>query len=200
MVKYYFKLNNYQIINTRSRINDTIVIEMRVKINNVIVQKITIHDGDRNNGTYNINRTIEFDLENDDEYVEMEFLIQNKGHGDTAETEQILNALSGAIGIGGAIAGATIVAAPIGLIAGIVSGVLTILSAVLDPGLFFNPNCDGTTVVDKFAGTHQDIAEYLFNNTTNGLITFNKIYDGYDSPHGCGSNSIYKVNITYGFI
>lgn len=57
--------------------------------------------------------------------------------------------------------------------------------------LFHLSGCDGALAADKYGIT----AEFLNNMAANSSSGSRK-YDGYDSPDGCGGNSVYDVKTT----
>ena len=190
---YIFRLKSYDILNTRSRHEDTNYVTVGTLVDGVSQSK-TVKMGDQNNGHFS--PPIHLDpvrVERPDAQIIFSYLIVNSGHDDEEKTRKgLTDALNVAMSKGVEMAGATLGTAIGGPVGGVVGDLLgQVLSFLGGKGrdLVF-ANCDGPVAFEQVAFTGED----LWRLTQQGH-GFERVTDhpGTDSAAGCGSNSHYSV-------
>lgn len=185
---FTFTFDSFRITDTRSRHEDTDYASLTLAVGSGAPQTVTKKIGDVNNGTHAVNLSFQNIAVNPSDTVTMNYLIVNTGHKSPSE---VVSTLEGAgtklAASAGAAAGAAIGSAipglgtALGAAAGWLAGEIT--------GLI-NANCDGAVAAEQNTFTYAD----LVAKTAQGTFTHSTKHPGTDSPHGCGSNSMYYVN------
>lgn len=210
---YYFSMDDFTIINTRSRVSDTDTVAISVTVVSNgdqyrAFQTVTKTQfmGDLDNGSspkdYKVNLALGGINLSDTDIVVFAYHITNTGQAQPAVVryleqtleaivkQQIDNALKPVTGAPGTPGVLTIALGPIlGAIAGVALSVLVsdLLSDIW--GLVF-PNCDGPVAVGSYTCTGAQLKAKI----SNGPLKFTDDQPGVDSNAGCGSNSHYKVS------
>jgi hypothetical protein len=170
---YTFTVDSFQILNTRSRHNDTDHVTLALKVGTKVYPAIVKHMGDLNNGTFKVNLSIpNVEVPTPETKVVMSYLIMNSGHDKDKVSEWLKKGAEGLLSKGAAASGG------LGSVVSYLGGLG--INAIL-------PNCDGWVAGDhvNFTGTSLTAFGASHHETRN--------YPGVDSPTGCGSNSHYKV-------
>jgi hypothetical protein len=175
---YTFRLDQYQVEDTRSRNNDTNVVGYTVTVGGSSYTQ-TLPPTDVNNGNHDIGLEVPgIQIADPTTEVTIAFTIVNAGHNSTAVEAALEKGVD------------TLIKAEAGnnlLISTAMLGVDAALAVFL-------ADCDGTVAADSL------IAERSAFDTTipsNGRVqTHTKHYPGTDSSTGCGGNSSYYVTQT----
>jgi hypothetical protein len=204
-----FRMQDFQILNTRSRHEDTDFVTMAVDVNGQTHGPVTVSMGDLNNGTFNPNISIgPIRVGEDLPSVVVHYSIANMGHGDPSAIESKLQQLANqAIQFGGTELQQWLdgqipqpdpsdpVTVVLAVVAPVVINILItagekIANNFVD-GLIaaFFADCDGLCVFDNILIRPQDIAGFL----ATGQHQETRTYPGSNSPSGCGNNSEYQV-------
>src|SRR5690349_11292131 len=174
---YKFRLLKFNILNTRSPLNDTDHVAFALKLGDQALQgPLIVHTGDVGNGDHFLN--LQFGLIPVDAGtpVMFNFQILNSGHSNQSDIEKAL--FSGADALSkAAIASGNPLAIGAGVIAEIVKAI-------------FDLDCDGPVAIDQVNVTGQ----ILQNLTPTGIHTETRICPGLDSKDFCGTNSSYTVS------
>jgi hypothetical protein len=175
--KYVFRLDSFEINNTRSLHEDTDHVTIGLKVGDKVFDPQTRHMGDLNNGTYEVG--LEFGpilIDSPNTPVAFNFQIVNNGHADNADIEQKLSA--GALSL-------------LTKVFSLTTPWSVIVGAVWDYifGFIF-ADCDGPVAVDQVNLTGEALWEWTHGV---GIHSQGKHYAGQESPRGCGENSSYWV-------
>ncbi|MDP4147410.1 MAG: hypothetical protein Q8936_23560 [Bacillota bacterium] len=188
--KYRFNMDTVDIRNTRSLLEDNVVISLVALVNGRETGKTVIPLGHKSNGIYLVN--LSFDVEvGPYDTVSFGYIVANT-HNSTSEHEKLVQgAIKMAADKTGAAIGAaagSIVGGPIGGLVGAAAGEIINLAA----DFFEADHCDGVVAADTIAYTSNQLRYF----TTFAPITKKLYYPGTNSPLGCGSNSQYFVSWT----
>ena len=185
---FTFSLDSFKITDTRSRHEDTDYVSFTLAVGAGAPQTVTKKIGDVNNGTHAVNLAFQNIAVTPTDKVVFNYLIVNTGHQSPSEVVSTLEstgtklAASAGAAVGAAIGSAvpglgTALGAAAGWLAGELTGMI-------------NANCDGAVAAEQNSLTYSD----LVGKTAQGPFTHTTKHPGTDSPHGCGSNSMYYVN------
>jgi hypothetical protein len=178
---FVVNLENFQILRTRARHNDTVHVSFTLKVGDKTYGPLVKHMGDRNDGTHNVGLSIgPIDIPAPDTPVVLNYVIVNAGHKNNAEVEKALRAGSEQLlkemanrDKGGGKLG---------------DWRAELLKSVVQLGLnLLFANCDGVVAADQIVLTGGVLRKW-----DNGHKETRE-YPGTDSPAGCGRNSIYRV-------
>jgi hypothetical protein len=201
MPNFVFTLESFEIENTRSRHEDTDYVSCTLAIGSGAPQTQTKAMGDLNNGTYAVGLSFGPVAVAPNEGAIFNYLIVNSGHQSQQATQEALTKAGQYLAQKGAEAAAQAISQGIGTLVGasIGSAILPIVGTALGAlagwlvgelgGVFF-ADCDGPVAAEQVAMTGADLASHTANGQPYRQTTF---HPGTDSPHGCGSNSRYKV-------
>jgi hypothetical protein len=157
--------------------------------------------GDLGNGHFDVGLSFDNVAVRHDETAVLSYAIVNSGHSDPTQVEKMLEQATGQLASKGAQAAATAIGSAIGAAVGAEIGTAavpiigTALGAlagwlVTTAGNVLFANGDGAVA----AGFHPPSGQQLEESTANGGIPRQTDdQPGTDSPHGCGSNSHYRV-------
>jgi hypothetical protein len=186
MARYKFKLDNIRITNTRSRHEDTVYVTLGVKTGDQPIQTLQKRLGDLNNGTHNVDLEFDIDVKPGTKTV-MSYLIVNSGHSDPSSQLSTIstNLVQKAYNEGGDDGSNTQSEN-----SSWASTVVTVIEEIVKYGLgLFFANCDGWLAGETgLVFTDSNLKQ--MTDTTNPYRK-EVFYPGYDSAHGCGSNSKY---------
>ena len=173
---YVFTLDNFQILDTRSRHNDTDHVTFAVKVGEKVYPAKVKHMGDLNNGTYKVNLSFgPIEIASPETKEVLTYLIMNSGH----DQDKVSGWLQ---------KGAEKLLEKEAIAAGEFGVVVNFLGKIGINALF--ANCDGWVAGDHIAYTGKALAGW------GGLHKETRDYHGQDSPRGCGGNSHYKVTFS----
>lgn len=188
---FSFTLDSFKITDTRSRHEDTDYVSFTLAVNpqggKGTPKTVTKAMGNVNNGTHPVNLTFPSVTINSTDVVVLNYLIVNSGHKNAGQIESALEAAGsnlaakGGVALGAAVGSAVPgLGTALGAIAGWLAGEIT--------GML-NANCDGAVAAEQDTFTYND----LLAKTASGKFTQTTKHPGTNSPHGCGSNSMYYV-------
>jgi hypothetical protein len=195
-----FTLESFEILNTRSHHEDTDYVSFTLVIGNGTPQTQTKAMGDLNNGNYPVGLSFGPVAVAPNEAAVFNYLILNSGHQSQQETQDALTKAATTLAQQGADAAAKAISSGVASLVGasIGSAVLPVIGTALGAiagwlvdelgGVLF-ANCDGPVAAEQVAMTGTELAA----RTANGAYQHTTSHPGIDSPHGCGSNSQYKV-------
>ncbi len=190
---FSFTLDSFRITDTRSLHEDTDYVTFTLLVKdahgNGTPKTLTKAMGNKNNGTFPVNLTFSNISVGPTDTVVMNYLIVNSGHKNPSDVVKTLEstgeklATAGGAAIGAAI-GSTIpgLGTALGALAGWLAGQLTSM---------INANCDGAVAAEQDTF---NLADLNAKTSTGGKFSHTTKHPGTDSPHGCGSNSMYYVN------
>lgn len=192
---YTASLDSIEILNTRSRHEDSDKCSVSVGINNENPVTVTKDLGDLNNGVFQVGLHVGPSAINapTDKFA-FNYLVLNSGHQDWETTNKTLTQIGNTLASAGAKAATTAAGTLIGASVGGV--VLPVIGSILGAAAgwlvgeltgLLTADCDGPVAVEQVALT----GEQLWTNTQHGSFTHSTYHPGIDSAHGCGSNSIY---------
>lgn len=192
---YTARLESIQILNTRSRHEDSDKASVTVAVNNNQPVTVTKDLGDLNNGTYQVGLQVpNVSITAPTDKFAFNYLVVNSGHADWEKTNATLHQIGGQLASAGAKAATTAAGTLIGAsIGGLVMPVIgSILGAaagwlVDQVTSLLTANCDGPVALEQVGLT----GEQLWVNTLHGAFRHTTYHPGIDSNAGCGSNSIY---------
>jgi hypothetical protein len=168
----FFSIN---ILNTRSRGEDTVWVSMAVKVGGKVYTAGPVDAGDHNNGMFNPGVVIGgLPIPNDASPVKTSIVVMNLGN---SNGQGVIDLATDIVEIGAD---------------AILPGAGDILNAVTTVfgGLIF-PNCDGPCILRADLATGAQIWGTVPSYLVQGSDS------GYDSPAGCGSNSIYQYAVSF---
>jgi hypothetical protein len=190
-----FTLDSFQITDTRSLHEDTDYVSFTLLVKPTggtgTPQTLTKSMGDLNNGTFPVNLSFPKVTVAPGQSVTMNYLIINSGHKSPSQVVSALESAGSKLATeAGAAAGAAVGAA----IGSVIPGLGTALGAVAgwlagELTTMINANCDGAVAAEQNTFTY----EQLIAKTAHGKFTQVTRHPGTNSPHGCGSNSMYIV-------
>lgn len=208
-MSYNFSIDRIEIINTRSRHEDTVYVSISVAVAGKDPYTLAKRLGHHNNGSFDPGMALSGVPVADDEVAVFTYIILNNGHsgerkvlkaiseaattvargGANAAAKAATNAAAAAVGAWvGSLLGSgvpiigTIVGAGLGALAG------SLLNELID---VINPNCDGPLASAVITIPGRALREKLDENQPFGQHDTNP---GIDSPPGCGSNSHYRTS------
>ena len=195
---YTFHLVSMQVLNTRSRHEDSDKASLTVAVGPGGTPTTVTKDlGDVNNGTFPIGLSIgPIQISDPNIGVAMNYVILNSGHQSWDDINKILTGTGASLAAAGAKAATSAVGAAIGAEVGstlvpVIGTALGLLAGWLVDQVtgLLTADCDGPVAAEQpaFKGLQ------LWNNTVRGPYTHTTYHPGIDSAHGCGSNSIYTV-------
>ena len=196
---YLFSLDQIQILNTRSRHVDTVKVSMSVGVGNQAVRTTPTKDmGDLNNGTHPADLTLgPVHIDDPNVGIAFNYIVLNSGHQQSEATDTLLMESGSKLAAAGAQAATVAIGSAIGLQIG--TEVMPVIGSILGlaagwlvgqiTGLL-TANCDGPVALEQLALKGSE----LWLRTLHGPWSQSTYHPGLDSPHGCGSNSIY---VTY---
>lgn len=173
--QYSFSFESIEILNTRSRDEDTNYATIGVKSDIGISGPVSRRLGDQDNGSHNVGLSVDHvPILRDAQPVNVVWSVVNSGHSDMTKVTNAIQTTAKQI---------------LEKVFGKGSIVAEIGSAIVSLGLtFLFANCDGPVVGGNETLTGSD----LYNRTSTGDLVFQLDHSGTDSPTGCGSNSHYK--------
>lgn len=184
---FTFSLDSFKITDTRSRHEDTDHVSFTLLVRSSsgagTPQTLTKHMGDVNNGVFPVKLTFSKIAVGPTDTVILNYLIVNSGHKSPSEVATLLEgagtklATAGGAAIGSAV---PVLGTALGAVAGWLAGQLV--------GIL-NANCDGPVAAEQNSFVYRD----LLAETAKGPFTHTTKHPGTNSPHGCGSNSVYYV-------
>jgi hypothetical protein len=185
MAKYTFRLDSFDINNTRARHNDTDYVAIGLKVGDKTFPSQVWGMGDLNNGHYPVGIAFEnIDVYGASTPVTFNFQIVNSGHSnpsaiENALTQGALDLMSyGATALGDVVLPGT----------GSIWGWAGKAAGEWLAGIIF-ADCDGAVAIDQVAINGATLKAW----TAQGIHSETRSYPGTDSPVGCGSNSEYNV-------
>lgn len=195
---YTFRLVSMQVLNTRSRHEDSDKASLTVAVGAGGTPTTVVKDlGDVNNGTFPIGLSIgPIQISDPHIGIAMNYVILNSGHQNWNDVNKILTGAGSALAAAGAKAATSAVGAAIGLEVGsdllpVIGSALGLLAGWLVDEVtgLLTADCDGPVAVEQPAFKGQQ----LWNYTARGPYTHTTYHPGIDSNHGCGSNSVYTA-------
>ncbi|QVL34003.1 hypothetical protein KIH39_08885 [Telmatocola sphagniphila] len=170
---YDFTLENFEILRTRSRHNDTDHVSFALKVGDKIYPAKVKHMGDLNDGTFKVGLSFSgVTVPKPDTKIVLTYLVLNSGHKQDEVSKWLEKGATELLKKGATAAGAW----------------GEVISYIGNIGIeFLFPNCDGWVAGDHITLTGQKVASYGASHKET------REYQGLDSPTGCGRNSIYKV-------
>ena len=191
MATFTFTLDSFKITDTRSRHEDTDYVSFTLLVKSATgagtPQTVTKYMGDVNNGTFPVNLTFSKIAVGPADTVVLNYLIVNSGHKNPSQVVSTLESAGSKLATeAGTAAGAAIgsvipgLGTALGAIAGWLAGELTSM---------LNANCDGAVAAEQNTFPYNDLTA----KTAHGTFSHTTKHNGTDSPHGCGSNSVYYV-------
>jgi hypothetical protein len=188
---YTAELVSFQILNTRSRHEDTVRLSATLALDDGTPQTQTRDMGDLNNGTYPVGlRFGPVRVSQPTTKFVFNYLIVNSGHDSWTTVNGVLTQVGQTLAKQAATAGATAVGTLIGT--EFAPGIGTLLGAFAGwlvgelTGLL-TADCDGAVAAEQVVKTGNE----LWLATQHGAYAHTTYHPGTDSPAGCGSNSIY---------
>jgi Ricin-type beta-trefoil lectin domain-like len=199
--EFHFTLESFEIENTRSRHEDTDYVSCTLAVGNSALKTKTAALGDLNNGTHNVALSFGPVTVAPNEAVIFNYLILNSGHQNEQATQEVLTKAGVQLAEAGAKAAAEAIGSGAGSLVGasIGSAVVPVIGTALgalagwiagELGALFFANCDGPVAAEQVAMTGAELAAHTASGQPYRHTTS---HTGTDSPHGCGSNSKYKV-------
>lgn len=196
--RYTASLDSIQIINTRSRDDDSDKVSVSVATAGGDPQTVTKDLGDVDNGTIAVNlHAATLSVSEPHQVFAFNYLVLNSGHEDWEKTNAVLHQTGSALASAGAKAATTALGTVIGAeVGGVVLPVIgSILGAaagwIIDSVVgLLTANCDGPVAAEQVTVT----GDQLWANTQHGTWSHSTYHPGVDSSAGCGSNSIYIAN------
>jgi len=189
MALYTFRLDCFQISDTRSLHTDTDYVAIGLQIGDRTFPTQTKAMGDLNNGHYPVGLAFEDILIADPATpVIFNYQIVNSGHASQADLDHALTsgaaqlAAQGAAALGDALVPGT----------GSIWGMAASAAVQWLGGILF-ADCDGPVAIDQVARKAEAIDQAIEKANTWGTYSDTRFYPGTDSPAGCGSNSQYTV-------
>jgi hypothetical protein len=205
---YRFGVASFNILNTRSRHEDTVYVTVSLAIGKNPPLSKTIRLGDLNNGTYSPNIFLDNIQMGGNDTAVLTYAIINNGHSDADTVQTILQKTLSTLASKGAEVATTAIGAEVGAIVGaqIGTAIVPVIGSALGAlagwlvstsiGLIF-ANCDGPVAAGFHVFTASQLASQLkkkWNLPFNPPVCAGTDdHQGIDSPHGCGSNSHYTV-------
>lgn len=190
VTSYIFRLNNFKITNIRAHHEDTAYVSFTLKVGDHQFQTLTKNMGGVNNGIHNIG--LEFgpiDISIPDTSVLFNYQIVNAGHsGESSIVKGLESGATGMLSAGGTVLAASLGGGIWGIVIGGALGITTL--GIGELFKLLTANCDGLVAVDQVAVKEATLENWVSNSGSHSETRF---YPGYDSPHGCGSNSRYYV-------
>ena len=183
MALYTFRLDCFQISDTRSRHTDTDYVAIGLQIGDRTFPPQTKAMGDLNNGHYPVGLAFEdIPIADPATPVIFNYQIVNSGHASQADLDNVLTsgvaqlAAQGAAALGDALVPGT------GSIWGMAaSGAVQWLGGILFA------DCDGPVAIDQVARKAEAIDQAIEKANTWGTYSDTRFYPGTDSPTGCGA-------------
>jgi hypothetical protein len=179
---YTFRLDQFRIIDTRARHNDTDVVAISLTVG-ASTFTLTKQMGDVNNGNHDVG--LEFTsirIDDPKTQITLNFAITNSGH-DATKVEDALKTGLDKLGM----QGGTALGLPAPAVTALMTGIDISLVAIF-------ADCDGAVAADNESDVISAFDQLI---PANGRVfTHTKSYAGTDSPTGCGSNSLYNVTLT----
>ena len=190
---FTFTLESFQIFETRSKHKDTDFVTFTLLIKpqtgSASSRSLNRSMGDLNNGTYPVNLSFpDVGLLPTDTVV-VNYIIINCGNKDAAHVTRNLQATASSLSQTLTNVSDLLHGHPIEALGGTAKLVVQWISDGL-AGLFSEPDCDGTVAVKQTVITGTDLAAL----TSHAPFQESATHPGSESPHGCGSNSLYVVN------
>jgi hypothetical protein len=196
---FTFTLDSFKITDTRSRHNDTDYVTFTLLVKSAAgvgtPKTLTKSMGDVNNGVHKVNLSFGNIPINPTDTVVLNYLIVNTG---SKEPNKVFSALEDS---GTKLANEGVNAAAKGVgdaVNTLIPGFGTLLTPALEAagGWFvgelknlLNANCDGLVAAEQNTLHYDD----MMAKTAKGTFTQLTKHPGTNSPHGCGSNSVYYV-------
>ena len=191
MATFTFTVDSFKITDTRSRHEDTDYVSFTLLVKSATgagtPQTLTKYMGDVNNGTFPVNLTFSKIAVGPTDTVVLNYLIVNTGHKNPSQVVSTLETAGTKLATeAGTAAGAAIgsvipgLGTALGAVAGWLAGEITSL---------LNANCDGAVAAEQNTFPSSDLTA----KTAHGPFSHTTKHNGTDSPHGCGSNSVYYV-------
>jgi hypothetical protein len=169
---YVFLLENFQILHTRARHNDTDHVSMALRVGDKTYTAPVRHVGDVNDGLHKIGLSIgPVPVPDPQTPVVLAYLILNSGHREDLVAESLRG-------------GADFLAKEQRIAAGL-SSIATSLASSATNIVF--ANCDGWVAGDHIPVTGRTLADWGRGHRET------RDYPGLNSPTGCGDNSRYRV-------
>ena len=199
--RFRFSLDSFDILNTRSRHEDTVFVSASVAVGTRSPVSATRAMGDLNNGHYGVGLSLDGIDVGDDESAVFTYAIVNNGHSDPGTVQKVLEQALSALANKGAQAAASAVGTAVGAAVGaaIGSGIVPVVGTALGAlagwlvsatsGLIF-ADCDGPVAAGFHVFKGSDLRSQI---ASSGPVRGTDDHPGTDSPHGCGSNSHYTA-------
>jgi hypothetical protein len=170
---YVFTLENFEILNTRSRHNDTDHVSFALKVGDKVYPAKVKHMGDVNNGTHKVNLSFgPIEIPTPETKVVLTYLIMNSGHDQDKVAGWLQKGAEQLLEKGETAAGEF--------------GPIVKYLGKLGISVLF-ADCDGWVAGDHITLTGKTLAGFGDKHKTT------REYPGVDSARGCGANSLYKV-------
>jgi hypothetical protein len=195
---YIFSIDSIEIMNTRSRREDSNKASVAVAVGSGQPLSAMKDLGNQNNGHFPVNLSVgPINVATPDVGIAFNYLVLNAGHSSVADIESKLTTTGTGLAIAGAAAataaiGATAVGAAIGTtVLPVIGTAIVALGTWLVTNLIsvLFADCDGPVAAEQVALKGGE----LWTRTAHGSYSHITYHPGLDSSGGCGSNSKYNI-------